>query len=478
VDTCRVQQVRCARDRRRPLSPYVTYERPPDPRHAVRALALQARTRELAIYTGAGISMWGPDPLPSGRDVGLAVARRVGPALGLTHQQIETVTLEGLGDLAEGHGASAVDLLRQASAKAARFEDVLPNDGHRAIALLLCESAAIGMTVNWDRGIENAAAQLPIDLGAVVQQQDLQRVPEPQLLKLHGCAREPATLRISSAEIKQPEPWARDHTRARLRDRTVVFIGLGTVGAYVSEGIEELLPLWEVDGSNVRVVDRDLRSDWANALGDHAADAFISLDAETFLKVLLDELLRDLVYRARDYALRLSEDDQRYGRAAEGADRLMALLSEHTALPLWVWCRAACGPGHHGKRYITDETAVPVMTGVLATIGDADVTIAGGVEDSRLVTPERFLELACTQGLTPTEVLRQQRERFRRTRGRYGDGSRPVRVFCSGHVGPLPPRAAAQDVTDVPLDARDISDGADSFDALELVDGSTWLEAA
>jgi hypothetical protein len=456
----------------------VTDQTPLDARDAVRALALQARTRELALYTGAGISMWGPDPLPSGGEVGRAVAQRVGRDLGLTDEQVETVSLEELGEMAAARGAGAVDLLREAAATVARFDAVLPNDGHRAIALLLAESAAIGMTVNWDRGVENAAAQLPIDLGAVVQGQDLMRVPEPRLLKLHGCAREPATLRISTTEIKEPARWALDHARSRLRDRTVVFIGLGTVGAYVSEGVEELLPLWQLDRANVRVVDRELRPAWAKALGVHAADAFVALDAETFLKVLLEELLRDLVHRARDYAVRLAEDDQRYLRAADGADRLAALLSEHTALPLWVWCRAACGPERRGRRYITDDTAVAAITGALATIGNKDVAIRGGIEDAQLTTPEGFLELACTQGLTPTEILRQQRERYRRTRGRYGDGSRPVRVFCSGHLGDLPPRAAAQDVTDMWVDARDIGDGADSFEALELLDARTWLEAA
>jgi hypothetical protein len=152
LDRPGAQPVPCPPHASRPPRPTLTDQMPTDARDAVRALALQARTRELALYPGAGISMCGPDPLPSGRKIGRDVARRVGPNLGLTDEQVDTVSLEELGELAAARGPGAVDLLRQTAAAAARFEAVLPNDGHRAIALLLCESAAIGMTVNWDRG--------------------------------------------------------------------------------------------------------------------------------------------------------------------------------------------------------------------------------------------------------------------------------------------------------------------------------------
>ena len=150
------------------------------------------------------------------------------------------LSLEELGTRAEGRGGDLLALVREKAANAARFKEVRANDAHRAIALLLREGAAFSLTVNWDCGVENAGAQLGFAIERVVCQRDVRDVSEPRQVKLHGCATRPPALLITRAEIDAPPNWVRTHAANALQSATVLFLGLGTVGAYVSEGLRLL----------------------------------------------------------------------------------------------------------------------------------------------------------------------------------------------------------------------------------------------
>lgn len=444
---------------------------PEELRLVTRDLAVRLRSKPIVIYSGAGVSLDGPEGLPTGAEVARFVARRVASTLGLTDDQVETSSLEELGEIAEGGGPHAVSLLREHAAQGARFEHVQPNDSHRAIASLLREGAVKSLTVNWDKGIENAATQLGFQIEAVVRAQDLQEVGEPRHLKLHGCASRPQTLKISKDEIDNPPPWVVTETEHSLQGATVLFLGLGTVGAYVSEGMEVLADRWVPSTDSIYIVDVKLSQSWREALDERAEEEFRCCDSATFLAELLLGCFENFVMRTTDLARGRQDTDKACAAAVAGGERLLNVLSTEVAMEAWQWCRSGCPASDNGKRLITADGGEQALFPALIAIGDRPVKIDGGVEDVRLSTPDTYVELAHSPRTSfPDEVLNAQRERFRQRRGRYTDSGKDVTVCCTGHMGQLPGSEAVQDIGEDPRNEFDIADGAEDFRRLRLVD--------
>ncbi len=245
------------------------------PPPAVTALVAPARAQRLVLYLGAGVSIPWPACGPRGNQVADVLRPIVAELLGVSVGDLDENDLESLAARVRRDAAGRLSELKERASVAWAFRDMEPTFGHEAIALLIREGLVRVVSANWDCGVENGGRQAAIQIEGVSDQLDLLRLPADALpiYKVHGCARRPDTLVLTRDEVDLPRQWARVRVQDAIAAGTVVFIGLGTVGAYVSESVQGLVALWTDENTTVRVVDPfGLSEPWRAALGDRADD--------------------------------------------------------------------------------------------------------------------------------------------------------------------------------------------------------------
>lgn len=250
-------------------------------------LAIKARNGQLTLYAGAGLSAAEPTSLPGASALaGLLVAELDGVV------SFVGVAPDNLLEVADRIAASprGLSLLKRTVLEVAELRVARPNYGHRVVALLLCEGAASVFETNYDTCIERAAQ--PEVPGVVRTDADLLQVPKPALLKAHGCAEHPDTMRVTSEELARPM-WANVALSAQLSQDHVLFVGIGSVADYVRTSINGILSTVGVD--HLTLVDPKLAQwdgandlDWRVLLPGLPTDQRIATEASDFL----DELLR------------------------------------------------------------------------------------------------------------------------------------------------------------------------------------------
>lgn len=435
-----------------------------DPRTAVAALLQQARQGRLVLYTGAGLSLAEPAAGPRGWQVADRLRPVVAELLGVDEEGLADDDLERLAARVAANAEDKMGELRRRAADAAPFRTMEPNYGHEAVALLMREGLAKGVTVNWDLGIETAGTRLDIQIAGVST--PLERAALGQqlpLYKVHGCASRPETLKVTRAEIDQPMKWAQAEVQQALAGGTVVFIGLGTVGAYVSEPFDELVPLWRAAGATIRVVDPELSQAWREALGDDADGVHINADAAE----LLDDLLRAVVQEALGQAaqrIRAIQDDQAVWTRTmlDGIERLRSALRDATGQAVLRWMRDGVTHTRDGHQFVLDHAGEQSLMAI-ALLAGAD---GGGLEielrgpDLAVRTPRQYLEIASRPGEGFRDVERSARERVRRRReqGLYSAGG-SVAVAVHGTMGPFPDFEAPVDIAAAEDQAFDVAAG-------------------
>lgn len=412
-----------------------------------------------------------PTSLPRGAVVQRRVADQARHLLGV---EVEAPaagqpTLEELGAAAAALGEDVLDQLRALAAAVIDFADVPPNFAHEAIALLLREGLVDVLTVNWDRGIERAGSDLGYTVRPIItQHQRGEPTTHPRMDKLNGCASEPHTLRITREEVDEPLAWAEHRVGSVLTDKTMVFLGLGTVGDYVASGVERILAGARGGRLTVFVVTPCLSIGWAEALGDRADAAHVPARAEPFL----DELLRAAVCLALGNAGEAAERAAAAGHGASaalraGAYRLAQAFDRQPATPVWRWWRdGACG-AIEGRPFIFDDRGENALAVVFALIGDAPVVVTGG-DDALVVELEgHYLEISCWPGLQAGQLVERQADRIRRRRRRgvYRDPAKCIVSVCVGHRGPLPRADVSLDISDPQGSLSDILEGSEHIRA-------------
>jgi hypothetical protein len=312
-----------------------------DPRAVVADLVQRARQGRLVLYTGAGVSLAEPAAGPRGSQLADRLRSAVAELLGVNQETLAGDTLERLGARVAAEAADKMSELRRRAADAAPFCTMEPNYAHEAVALLMREGVVKAITANWDLGIETAGTRLDIKIAGVTT--PLERAAlgqELPLYKVHGCASRPETLKATREEIDEPMKWAQAEVQQALVDGTVVFIGLGTIGAYVSEPFDELVPLWRTAGATIKVVDPALSKAWREALGDDVDGVHIDADAAEFLDDLLraiaQEMLRQAVQRTR---LIQDEHTAWTHTMLDGIERLNEALRDATGHAVLRWMR-------------------------------------------------------------------------------------------------------------------------------------------
>jgi hypothetical protein len=421
------------------------------PSTEVFAVARAAFAGRLVLYAGAGLSVACPASGPSGLQVADQLRPYVAELLGLPPEDVGEPDLESLAArVATAAGHRMADLKARA-AEAGDFRGMEPNFGHEVVALLLREGALEAVSVNWDCGVENAGLRLGVAIKSVASAGDRQRLgTELPLYKVHGCATRPSTLALTRAEVDAPQGWAKAEVQRALAGGTVVFLGLGTVGLYVSEPLEDLAELWSADGVTIRVVDPNgLSNAWRAALGDHGPEVEIALGADRFLDDLLRAIVLEALSLTHHAIQKLGDESDWTATMLAGCEAVRRAVAGVPGDAVLRWWRDGVTRTIDGRPFILDHAGRQSLMAVGLLAGrDGGTLVAAGVEDHlTLRSDQRYFEIVCRPGERFADIERVARDRIRRRRvgGRYEPG-RPVFVAVHGGVGTFPAPLAPPDV--------------------------------
>jgi hypothetical protein len=258
-------------------------------------LAHEASQGHLGLYIGAGASVPTPTLLPTSTEFLGLLAPFAEQELGLSRTaegRDAQESLEHLADRADATGVLAA--LRELAASAAKFRDAPPNYSHRVIAILLREGAASVFTVNWDRCIERGSAEIGFYVDVTITEPDRAvRFANCRYHKVHGCATQPLSLLISTSQLNVPPAWVQHEVGAALGSKTLVFIGLGTVGGYVRKRVAQII---EALGAAARiwVADPYPSRTWTKLLERAGHEHILDIDANSFFDNLLRAWVRHM----------------------------------------------------------------------------------------------------------------------------------------------------------------------------------------
>ncbi len=390
------------------------------PAYAV-ALAELGRAGRLVIYGGAGISLAEPAGLPTGAAVAKGIYDRLRdafPAIAGVNEHDLVAVADAVAVLASGEEA-----LRLTAARVAEFTSATPTYGHRVLALLLLEGVVEAMTTNWDDCIERGGGGERVS--SIVTEHDLLHVAPRAVLKIHGCATQPASLLITSAHLASPPSWVSDQTRARLGTAVVVFVGIGDVAGYVRVRIEEAL----ADAgppANVRIVSPGINdgwdgSQWAELLPNldpqqriaMTADAFLEKVGSGFVHIVLASVAAELGAEAELAA---------YFHAASSG------LRTHDPATVLQWARHTGVVAEPGSSVLDS----PAMSSALLAVGKLFGPNFTLTREGTIETDEGQYEVLVAVGTQSASRLR--REAQNRLERHLGNGIEP-KFLVSGGVG-------------------------------------------
>ncbi len=305
------------------------------------------------------------------------------------------------------------------------------------MALLLHEGAIKAVTTNWDTCIETAVPDEPIS--AVVTDEDRLLYVGARLYKLHGDARRPGTLLISTNQMADPLAWASADVASALGNATVVFLGIGDVAPYVRLRLDYLLS--RIGNTNhVRLVGRSIRTNWAASAWSTLLPEFpevnrIEQDADAFTDELLRAWARACILKAKDTATGIGEPMSGW------FDRLVSTLGTVTAPEFVGLMRRARSAETPRSQSIQAPPATDALLGLAAFArGRAIMWPADG---ATLPLDGEALELLIGDGhVSGSAGADEARDRIarRRREGVIGPDELAT-VICSGFKGPVAPKA-------------------------------------
>jgi hypothetical protein len=421
------------------------------PCDAIFPVARAAYDGRLVLYAGAGLSMASPACGPRGPQVANRLRPFVAEVIRVPVTEVDEPDLESLAARVERDAPQRMADLKARAAEAADFRAMEPNYGHEIVALLLREGALQAISVNWDRGVENAGRRLNIQIEGVADARDRLRLgQELPLFKVHGCATRPATLALTRAEVDRPQGWAQAEVARALAGVMVVFLGLGTVGLYVSEPIAELVDLWRQEGVTIRVVDPcGLSPAWRDALGEDAEGVEIALGADAFLDDLLRAIVGEALSLTENAVRQLDDGSPWVATMLTGCQAIRDALASSPADAVLRWWRDGVTATMDGRAFIFDHAGRQSLMALalLAGVDGGALTVAGTEDHLTVRSDRRYFEIVCRPGEKFVDIERIARERVRRRHagGRYDPGI-PMVVAVHGGVGTFPDASAHPDI--------------------------------
>ena len=416
------------------------------PPYAV-ALATQALSAgKIVFYAGAGISLSQPTNLPTGPYLAKAIHTRLKAAFPV----LEDVDPWDLVAVADAVAAlpGGENALRQTSAIAANFKSAKPGYAHRVLAHLMLEGAIDVLTTNWDNCIERGAGEER--LPTVTSNRDLTDVTPPSVLKIHGCASQPNSLLVTSGHLKDPPPWVREQTHARLGSAVVVFIGIGDVARYVKQRIEEAIN--EVDSvENIRVVTPNIKSNWENSQWKTVApnlrdDYKIPETADVFMEQVASAYIMG---RLSEHSSGLTSDEV----LTADLDKATEGLFESDSLTVLKWAREVDINSRAGESVLKS----PELGKVLIALGRLAGNSARLRQNHVFDTDQGPIEVLVATQTVPSRHLVEAADYRLQDHANRGDPH--PRFVVAGGVGPIPkPRSLPNNIMG-DSDELDIVDG-------------------
>ncbi|MDQ0822356.1 hypothetical protein QFZ79_000092 [Arthrobacter sp. V4I6] len=394
------------------------------PPYAVALAAKALSGGKIVIYAGAGISLSQPTNLPTGP----ALAKKIHTQLKLAFPVLDGVLPGDLVAVADAIAAlpDGENALRQTSANAANFKSAKPGYAHRVMAHLMLEGAIDVLTTNWDNCIERGAGEERLQ--TVISRRDLSDVVPPSVLKIHGCASQPNSLLVTSDHLKNPPPWVREQTHARLGSAVVVFVGIGDVAGYVKQRIEEAV--YEVGTvENIRVVTPDIESGWENSQWKSVApnlldDHKIPVTADVFMEQVASAYITG---RLSEHIAALSSDE---GLTAD-LDKATEGLYMSDSLTVLKWAREVDINPRAGEAVLKS----PELAKVLIALGRLAGNSARLGQNLVFETDDGPIEvLVATQTASPRHLLETAEYRLHAHAYR---GEPHPRFVVAGGVGPI-----------------------------------------
>jgi len=380
--------------------------------------------------------------------------------LGLSATTIESGTglernksLEAIADEAEALGSGAVPALRSIVLTSAPFQLARPNYSHLAIAFLLWEGLVSVFSANWDECVEKAATTVGFALQTTVTDADrAHRFREALFHKVHGCASVASSLLLTTSQISSAPAWAASEVQSALSGKTVIFLGLGTVGQYVQTRLRHVLSSVPPSSANYLLVSPGNPSAaFASLLADGANhnhhDAYASRFLDDLLRALWSRVLSAVTGRAETMVRSATWANDGILR---GVENLKTALRASDALSVLVWMRRACGgvlPGRPAAMHVDGET---LLLGLAATANSRSLSVRGSLGAFTMELEGRYVELALWPGKSAHMLVDQEVARIdgRAAEGHYDDAEKPVLHLCLGQDGPLPSRGVPGDLVD------------------------------
>jgi hypothetical protein len=407
-------------------------------------LASAAGDGRLALYVGAGISVPTPTLLPTSDELLALLAPIVEQELGvrLELQEAEEddpvdgqVSLEKLADQAEQDGV--LPAFRDLAASVVPFRDAPANYSHRAAALLLREGSVSVFSVNWDRCIERGAAQVGFYIDATVTEADRAiGFAACRFHKIHGCAAQPPSLLITSSDLDEPPGWVEHMVGAEVGAKTIVFVGLGTVGGYVRARVAQVLDVIGDDAA-VWLADPYPSQAWEQLLA-RVSERILEVDANRFF----DDLLRACVRHAFAQLVSAARAMDAGGwdpPTTPSAERLVEALSARRAVEILGWMRGGAGGVGDGSPLLHSPYCRTALLALASVAAGAPLQTRGDHEQLVVQAGAAMIELAVWPESRADVMVERETARVseRYDRGCYGVRAPAVFHICVGHRGLL-----------------------------------------
>jgi hypothetical protein len=432
------------------------------PQPGIVPLVEKARTGQLILFIGAGVSAAAPSNGPMGSVVADRLRAAAAEIIGCSQDSLSGCKLEELAERALSVGTDGIQRLRQLAGEAFDFAGITPNYGHRAIALLMREGLVRVITVNWDCGIERAGLEAGVTIAPVTSVITAQPATDQlRLYKVHGTATDPASLKITTSDVDKPDTWAIAEVQSALTNGTIVFAGLATVGDYVSSPIEQILADWSGYASAVRVVAPSVPDAWSEILGKESADAahFPSY-ANDFFDDLLRALITDCLQRVAMKSSNLAQLEDWASTMSAGSGLVTQASKSAQAHQLLEWWRGGVSSTQAGTPFIGEKPGQDSLMAVSLLAGtDGDIEMAGRGRRFSTRTSKQYIEVLSKPGahFSEIETIAEDMATRRWEDGAYDD-ARPITFVVPGATGKFPSFGAVADIAGVDsLDEIDAS---------------------
>lgn len=405
-------------------------------------LANSARAEPLAVYAGAGVSQAPPSCLPGGAGIAKMCHAELSENLEQdTLDDADPSSLTSVADAAAGIDGG-LDLMKRIVVEASGYTSALPNYSHRVLALLLLEGYVDVITSNWDTCIERSLGS-DENLPVVRSHEESQAIQGNALMKVHGCATRPDTIRITTEELNATRSWARYAVNTRIASRRIVFVGVNDVAPYVRACIQEIIQN-EDEGSldNIFLVNPDPRtgcssSQWYCLLPEMPQEQHLGITADEFF----DELAALCVISSLDRVCNALSTTRAGPAFAEAQSSMLAL----TSLEALQWFRdcAIPRPFEVFKKGELPFRDAFIALGFMATDGGMKFCAGGRV----LVADIEYIILIAMKTVKPEVLAREAQLRLGSIRADNGTTLHARKFLVAGVDKRIaPPEDLQQDI--------------------------------